>query len=120
MSEEADALARLLYGYRNNSLRDRKTLIWCVLMRVDSPAYPGTVGGVVNQAQQWMFYSPENPIREDDRRIALDQLKAWHEGKYPAGLSTEFVFAEWSEHDIALRNEFQTGSRTAYWRMPEE
>jgi len=119
MEAEADALAKLLYGYRNNSLRDRRTLIWCVLARVDSKAYPNTVEAVVDQAQQWMFYSAENPIRDDDREIALEQLQAWHDGRYPAGVSSDFVYAEWSAHDIALRNEYQTGSMTKYWRYPE-
>ena len=119
MEAEADAIARLLYGYRDNSLRDRRTLIWCVLARTDSPAYPNTVEAVVDQAQQWMFYKPDNPIRDDDRNLALEQLQAWHDGRYPAGISADFVYAEWSAHDIALRNEYKTGSTTKYWRFPE-
>lgn len=119
MDSEADALAKLLYGYRNNSLRDRKTLIWCAIARADSNAYPGTIEAVVNQSQQWMFYSENNPVREDDRQLALEQLKLWHDGKYPAGFSNEFVYAEWSQNDIALRNTWEKNSKTAYWRMPE-
>lgn len=119
MEAEADALARLLYGYRDNSLRDRRTLIWCVLARVDNSAYPNTVEAVIDQPQQWMFYKSDNPIRDDDRRIALEQLQAWHDGRYPAGISSDFVYAEWSAHDIALRNEYQSGKTTKYWRFPE-
>lgn len=119
MDLEADSLAKLLYGYRNNSLRDRKTLLWCVLARVDSSAYPGSVEGVVDQPKQWMFYSAENPIREDDRQLALEQLKLWHEGKYPAGFSDDFVYAEWSSTDIALRNTWEKNSSTSWWRFPE-
>lgn len=119
MDAEADSLARLLYGYRNNSLRDRKTLIWCVLARVDSKAYPGSVAGVVDQAKQWMFYSIDNPIREDDRQLALEQLQLWHEGKYPAGFSDDYVYAEWTASDIALRNTWEKDSSTSWWRFPE-
>lgn len=119
MEDEAKAIAKLLYGYRNNSLRDRKTLIWCVLARVDSNAYPNTVEAVVDQAKQWMFYQSNNPVRPDDQELAMEMLKEWHDGKYPAEFSSEFVYAEWSAHDIALRNEYQTSSKTAYWRYPE-
>lgn len=119
MEDEAKAIAKLLYGYRNNSLRDRKTLIWCVLARVDSNAYPNTVEAVVDQAKQWMFYQSNNPVRPDDQELAMEMLKEWHDGKYPAGFSSEFVYAEWSAHDIALRNEYQTSSKTKYFRYPE-
>lgn len=119
MDAEAEALAKLLYGYRNNSLRDRKTLIWCVLARVDSAAYPGSVAGVVDQKQQWMFYSLDNPIRQDDKDLALEQLQLWHEGKYPAGFSDDYVYAEWSQSDIALRNTWEKDSSTSWWRFPE-
>ena len=119
MDAEADAIARLLYGYRNNSLRDRKTLIWCVLMRTDNGAYPNTVEAVVDQEQQWMFYQSNNPVRQDDRDLALEQLQAWHEGRYPSGLATDYVYAEWTQSDIVLRNTWEKNSRTGYWRMPE-
>lgn len=119
MEDEAKAIAKLLYGYRNNSLRDRKTLIWCVLARVDSNAYPNTVEAVVDQAKQWMFYQSNNPVRPDDQELAMEMLKEWHDGKYPAGFSSEFVYAEWSAHDIALRNEYKTSSKTKYFRYPE-
>ena len=119
MDAEADSLARLLYGYRNNSLRDRKTLIWCVLARVDNNGYPGSVEAVVNQDKQWMFYTSDNPIREDDRAIALEQLREWHSGKYPEKFDDSFVYAEWSASDIALRNTWLKSSDTSWWRFPE-
>ncbi len=119
MDAEADAIAKLLYGYRNNSLRDRKTLIWCVLMRTDNAGYPGTVEGVVSQKDQWMFYSNENPIRTDDKAMALEQLQAWHDGRYPAGLSTDYVYAEWSQTRIRLFDNYEDLSERNYWRFPE-
>lgn len=119
MSEEADALAKLLYGYRNNSKRDRVTLVWCVLARVDNSSYPGSVEGVVDQAQQWMFYENNNPIREEDRELALEQLRIWHEGRYPSGLTSEFVFAEWSQTSIRLFDNFEDRNVREYWRATE-
>lgn len=116
---EADALAKLLYGYRDNSKRDRQTLIWCVLARADNPSYPAAVADVVAQKGQWMFYASKNPIRDEDRQMAVEALEYWHSGKYPAGFGDDFVYAEWSEHDIVLRNTWEKNSKTSYWRMPE-
>ena len=86
---------------------------------MDSAAYPGSVEAVISQPQQWMFYSDGNPIRDDDKSLAMEQLKAWHEGRYPAGFSDDFVYAEWSKSDIALRNTWEKTSATSWWRMPE-
>ena len=60
---EAEYIAKVLYGTaRNNSERDQRTTVWCILNRVDHHGYPNTVEGVCTQASQWMGYSDENPI----------------------------------------------------------
>lgn len=117
MEREADALARLIGTM--NTKRMKQTMIWNVLVRVDNPSYPGSVEEVIGQPKQWMFYDESNPIREDDRQLALEQLKIWHDGRYPAGLDKAFVFGEWSENDYVLRNTWDKSSSTLYWRMPE-
>lgn len=117
MEREADALARLIGTMKTR--RMKQTMIWNVLVRVDNPNYPGSVEEVIAQPQQWMFYDPKNPIREDDRALALEQLAIWHDGRYPAGLSRDFVYAEWSESDYVLRDTWDKSSATMYWRMPE-
>lgn len=119
MDRESDAIAKLLYGYRNNSVQDRKTLIWCVLMRTGHSKYPGTVEAVVNQKEQWMFYSDQNPVRPDDKEMAMEQLKEWHDKKYPAGLSDDFLYAEWSQTRIRLFDNYEDKSERNYWRYPE-
>lgn len=118
--EEAEALAKLLYGYRNNSRRDLKTLAWCVLMRVDNPAYPGSVRAVVEQDSQWMNYSGSNPVRDDFTAIAGEILDTYHAGRYPAGLTSDFVYAAWSTDSIKLRDTWEMNSRTEYWRAAED
>ncbi len=119
ISKEADAIARVIG--KMNTKRMKQTEIWNILMRVDSPFYPNTVEEVVNSPQQWMFFDPEasNPIRDDDRALAIEQLQLWHDGRYPAGLSAEFVYGEWSSADYVLRDRWEKDSRTQYWRMPE-
>lgn len=117
MEREADALARLIGTMKTK--RMKQTMIWNVLVRVDNPTYPGSVEEVIGQPSQWMFYSERNPIREDDRQLALEQLAIWHDGRYPAGLDSSFVFGEWSENDYVLRNTWDKNSSTLYWRMPE-
>ena len=117
LNQEADAIARAIGPMATK--RMKQTMIWNILCRVDNPAYPGTVEDVIAQPQQWMFYSESNPIREDDRVLALEQLKLWHEGRYQAGLSNAFVYGEWSQNDYVLRDRWEKDSSTNYWRMPE-
>lgn len=117
LNQEADAIARAIGPM--STKRQKQTMIWNILVRVDSPFYPDTVEEVIAQPQQWMFYDEKNPIREDDRTLALEQLKLWHEGRYPAGLSTTYVYGEWSQTDYVLRDKWEKDSSTNYWRMPE-
>lgn len=117
MEREADALARLIGTMKTK--RMKQTMIWNVLVRVDNANYPGSVEEVIGQPQQWMFYDESNPIRDDDRQLALEQLTIWHDGRYQAGLDKTFVFGEWSENDYVLRNTWDKNSSTLYWRMPE-
>ena len=119
MEKEADALAKLLYGYRDNSVRDKKTLVWCALARADSTAYPGTVADVVAQPKQWMFYSEHNQIRDDDRELAMAELESWHKGEYPAGWTSRLVYAAWEKDDIVLRDTWDNTSKTVWWRFTE-
>ena len=117
MEAEADAIARAIGPMATK--RMKQSMIWNILARVDSKSYPNSVQEVVEQPQQWMFYKSENPIRDDDRELAMEQLALWHEGRYPAGLKTEMVFAEWSQNDYVLRNTWDKTSSTEYWRFPE-
>lgn len=115
--KEADEIARVIGTMK--SKRQKQSMLWNILMRVDSPYYPNTVTEVVNQPSQWMFYDSKNPVRDDDVNLALEQLRLWHEGRYPAGLSSTFVYGEWSEYDYVLRDTWDKSYKTNYWRMPE-
>lgn len=117
LRKEADEIARAIGTM--NSKRQKQSMLWNILMRVDSPYYPNTVTEVVRQPSQWMFYNEGNPVRDDDVGLALEQLRLWHEGRYPAGLSSTFVYGEWSEYDYVLRDTWDKTYKTNYWRMPE-
>ena len=117
MDQEADDIARVIGTMATK--RMKLTMMWNILVRVDSPFYPNNVSEVVAQPQQWMFFDEKNPIREDDKQLVLEQLKLWHEGRYPAGLSAAYVYGEWSTNDYVLRDSWEKNSKTNYWRFPE-
>ena len=115
---EADCIAKAI-GMMNTK-QMKLSMLWNILMRVDSPYYPNTVKEVVEQPSQWMFYSDSNPIRNNDVNLAIEQLRLWHEGRYPSNLSNKYVYGEWSEHDYILRDTWDKTSKTNYWRFPDE
>lgn len=119
MEREADAITQVIGKMKTKRMKLSET--WNILMRVDSPLYGNTIEEVVSVPGQWMFFEPDgkNPIRDDDRALVLEQVRLWHEGRYPAGLTTDFVYGEWSENDYVLRNKWQKDSTTEYWRFPE-
>ena len=113
---QAQALARVLYGVRDNSSDDLRTYCWCVFNRVDSPEYPDTLEDVIAQPSQWMRYSEENPVLENLYQIAAAELDAWENGT-TRPVAAEYVFMTWSPQEIVLRNSWENTSRTRYWRM---
>lgn len=118
IADEADAIARAIGPMKTK--RMKRSMAWNILTRVDNPAYPNSVSGVLAVPDQWIFYNPSNPIREDDRALALEIVKYWHEGRYPEDLHADDVFGEWSENDYQLRNTLEKGPNTHYWRAPDE
>lgn len=115
LDAEAQALAKVLYGVKDNSTDDLRTYCWCVLNRVDSPDYPSTLEEVIDQPSQWMRYSPDNQVLEDLYQIARAELDAWHkDSRRP--VSSEFVFMNWTPSRIVLRDRWETDGFTNYWR----
>lgn len=115
LNAEAEALAKVLYGVKDNSSDDLRTYCWCVFNRVDNPNYPSTLEDVIAQPSQWMRYDPTNPIIESLYQLAREQLDAWHTDTHRP-VSNEYVFMNWSRNDICLRDNFYEGSGTHYWR----
>lgn len=115
LDSEAELLARVLYGVKDNKSDDLKTYCWCVFNRVDNKSFPSTLEDVIAQPQQWMRYDPTNPIIESLYQIAREQLDAWHSNPHRP-VTNEYVFMNWSANDICLRDNFYEGSGTRYWR----
>lgn len=113
--DEATVLAKLLYGYRNNSAEDLSLACWCVFNRVENPRYPSTVEAVVTQPQQWMGFSEDNPVLEDLYVLAHHELSRWY-GQDVRPMSNEYLYMTWSPDEIVLRDSFEETKRTHYWR----
>lgn len=118
LDAEAQALARVLYGVKDNSTDDLRTYCWCVFNRVDSPEYADTLEEVIEQPSQWMRYDPENPVIENLYQLAREELEAWHNGA-TRPCSSDFIYMTWSPLEIVLRNTWTNGSSTRYWRIKE-
>ena len=114
IKREAECIARALYGIRENSTDDLKTYCWCILNRVDHAGFPNTVEAVVNQPSQWVRYSPGNPVVKNLYDLAREQVEAWHNDH--RRVSPDYVFMSWTPTDICLRDAWQEGSGTHYWR----
>lgn len=115
LKTDAELMAKVLYGVKDNSTDDLRTLCWCVINRADNPSYPDTIAEVVDQPQQWMGYSDANPVLESLYQIAYAELTSWKSDYRP--VSNEYVYMSWSPYEIVLRNDFDAGSQTRYWRM---
>lgn len=113
---EAEAVARVLYGIRDNSLRDQRTYVWCIFNRVDNPSreFANTLTEVIGKPDQWMFYSESNPVLEIQYQLALTEVIIWHEGHRP--VSCDWVFAVWSGDKIYLTKEI---GGAEHWQYPE-
>lgn len=115
---DAELLAKVLYGVKDNSTDDLRTYCWCVFNRVDNPNYPNTLEDVVNQPSQWMRYSEDNPVIESLYDLAYSEIVKWQDESIRP-TSNEFVFMSWSSSDIVLRNTFENKSSTRYWRIKQ-
>lgn len=115
MREDAKMIAKVLYGVKGNNENDLRTLVWCVLNRVDNKGYPGTVAEVVAQDRQWMGYSDSNPVLDDLYNLALGELDIWYGGIRPC--SPDFVFMNWTPSEITLRDTFEFSSKTHSWSV---
>ena len=115
MREDAKQIARVLYGVRTNNAADLRTLVWCVLNRVDNKSYPNTIAEVVAQEHQWMGYSDSNPVLDDLFNIAYGEVEIWYGGIRPC--PPDYVFMNWTPSEITLRDTFEFSSKTHSWRV---
>ena len=117
IEREAEYVAKVIYGTaRNHSAADKKAVVWCILNRVEHYAHPNTIAEVCEQPKQWMGYSNDNPVLDDNYELALAELKTWYSGGHrPMG--NEYIYLSWSSKEILLRDAFEENRNTNYWRM---
>ena len=115
LDAEAEMLARVLYGVKDNNTDDMRTYCWCVFNRVDNPAFPDSLDAVIAQPQQWMRYDIASPVLESLFQIAREQLDAWHTGARRP-VFDGFVYMSWQPDDIVLRDTWLEGRNCHYWR----
>lgn len=117
IEREAEYIAKVLYGTAaNHADSDKRAVVWCILNRVEHHSHPDTVVEVCEQPKQWMGYSVNNPVLQDLYDIALTELKIWHNGGHRP-MNNSYVFLTWSSSEILLRDTFEEGRNTNYWRM---
>lgn len=114
MEAEAKYIAKVLYGVcPNHSSNSQRTVVWCILNRRDAKIFPDTIAGVCSQASQWISYSDDNPVLDKLYNIALEELEAYYASNRACDES--FVYMDWSNKIIYLKNEFNTTKTTKYW-----
>lgn len=114
LNEEARALAKVLYGVKDNNTDDLRTYCWCVFNRVDNKSYPNNLTAVIGQSNQWMRYAYDNPVLDELYQIAREELNKWHTGN-TRPVSDEYVYMSWSSNSIVLRNTYKDGPDTKHW-----
>ena len=75
---DVTALAQMLYGEaRGCTVDNQMKCVWCVLNRVDDSRFPDTIQGVLSQPSQFHGYSPDFPVWDELKDVALDVLTRW-------------------------------------------
>lgn len=115
INQAVDAAARLAAKMSNDT--QKGGIICNALARVLNKSYPNSLQEVIDQPQQWMFYSADNTFTEHDRDIAEKIIRPWMEqGVIPSGLTAEMVYGEWTPTDYVLRDQWEKTSSAHYWR----
>lgn len=114
--EEAEAVARVLYGTAlHNSREGQEAVVWCIINRCESGMFPDSIVEVCRQPVQWMGFSEDNPVIKDLYDLADEVLTGWRNGGYRI-ISPDYLYMSWSSDEIVLRTTFKETSRTHYWR----
>ena len=76
--DDVIAVAKMLWGEaRGCALDNQQKAVWCVLNRVDDSRFPDTILGVLSQPSQFHGYSPDFPVWDELKDVALDVLTRW-------------------------------------------
>ena len=95
--DDVVAMSKMLWGEaRGCALDNQRKAVWCVLNRVDDSRFPDTIQGVLSQPSQFHGYSPDFPVWDELKEVALDVLTRWSLEKQGVTvereLPSEYVF----------------------------
>ena len=110
---EADvvAVAKMLWGEaRGCALDNQQKAVWCVLNRVDDSRFPDTIQGVLSQPSQFHGYSPDFPVWDELKDVALDVLTRWSLEKQGVIVERELP----AEYVFFTGDGIQNNSRAVY------
>ena len=107
VSEEAEEIARVLYGMRVNSREDLWDVCWVIINRVEDTrnGYASTISEICRQRGQWVGYSEDNPIVDELYEIALEAVDTWHDGGHRP-FSGDYLWFDWSPSEVAVKKKF--------------
>ena len=77
--EEVEAIAKTVYGESaiTGSDKEMAAVAWCILNRVDSPAYPDSIMEVITANRQFHGYNEEHPVDQCIVELVVDVLNRW-------------------------------------------
>ena len=76
--DDVVAMAKMLWGEARGCTRDNQIkCAWVVCNRVDDERFPDTIQGVLEQPSQFHGYSPDFPVWDELKDVALDVLTRW-------------------------------------------
>lgn len=77
---DIEAMARTLYGearYGAVPEVERSMVVWTILNRLDAGRFGDSIYGICVAEYQFVGYSPENPVTEEDMELVLDVIDRW-------------------------------------------
>lgn len=119
--EEITCIAKLLEGVRefHFDVADLITYGICVYNRILHPEFPDTFDGVIHQGgRQWINYSDESVVVNDYYKIAERIVDlCYNETTRPC--SWKFAWIEIIDGQLFLKDAYEIGPNTHYWRYSE-
>ena len=121
INEMTDYLDELIAGYSMNSNINTEgcyAIGWCFIARLMTGGFFGSNEyEVLNKPQQWQWYKPDNPVREQDRIIAYNIATAYVDRNFPNDFTTNLCYADLkADGTVVLRDEFKITGNTTLWK----
>lgn len=123
-NDEVIMLCKVTYGEAGSlSKTQQAAVVWCILNRVDSVAYPNTIVKVITQKSQFYGYRESNPINPTTKEVVVDVLNRWireKRGEDNVGrvLPQEYMYFTGNGKENIFRLSSKTSSQAWDWSLP--